>query len=66
MGDGMSEANTEEVTATAIYSADQYGHKSTVTFIIDNYYVVTLDLITNKASWIYLQDAIAEDNIPVI
>lgn len=62
----MQEANTEEVTATAIYSADQYGHKSTVTFIIDNNYVVTLDLITNKASWIYLQDAIKEDGIPAL
>lgn len=62
----MQGSSTEEMQATAIYNIDQYGHKSTVTFIIDNYYVVTLDLITNKSSWLYLQDAIAEDNIPVI
>ena len=56
----MQGSNTEEMQATAIYNTDQYGHNNTITFIIDNYYIVNLELLTNKASWTYLQDAIRE------
>ena len=62
----MEGSNTEEMQATAIYNTDQYGHNNTITFIIDNYYVVTLELLTDRARWTYLQDAIREGGLPAL
>lgn len=52
--------------ATAIYNTDQYGHNNTITFIIDNYYVVFLELLTDRATWTYLEDAIRDGELPAL
>lgn len=62
----MQGSNTEEMQATAIYNTDQYGHNNTITFIIDNYYVVFLELLTDRATWTYLEDAIRDGELPAL
>lgn len=55
-------AYTEEVRAIEIYEADHYG-KNQVTFIIDDVYLITVDLMTRKASFAYYEEAISEGRI---
>lgn len=55
-------AYTEEVRAIEIYEADCYG-KNQVTFIIDDVYLITVDLMTRKASFAYYEEAISEERI---
>ena len=59
-----TEEVSEELSATAIYSENDQGMSTKLTFIIDNYYVVTIDTERpGEAQWSYLQDLINfEDN----
>lgn len=72
----MSEQNSEEnkVTieegqASILYSSDP-GNKDYITFIIDNYYVITIDQNTpGQASWDILDNVLTfdpENEIPEI
>lgn len=59
----MEQANgySEELTATAIYTANEYNKPTVITFIIGEY-VITIDTMKPRAAnWDYLKNVLHTD-----